>query len=76
MPYVKPLKPFESKFSHAIARRDTLGETMWLNPQDYEELSEREGGPYFTDVEPKKDGVQKEKPKIPSPKSKKKREAK
>jgi len=54
MPYVKPLKPFESKFSHAIARRDTLGEPMWLNPSDYEELSEREGGPYFVDVEPKK----------------------
>jgi len=76
MPYIKPLKPFESKFSHAIARRDTLGESMWLNPPDYEELSEREGGPYFTDVEPKKDGVQKEKSKSPSLKSKKSKEAK
>jgi len=76
MPYVKSLKPFESKFSHAIARRDTLGGTMWLNPPDYEELSGREGGPYFTDVESKKDGVQKEKPKAPSPKHKKNKEAK
>ena len=76
MPCVKPLKPFESKFSHAIARRDTLEEIMWLNPPDYEELSEREGGPYFTEVEPKKDGVQKEKPKTPSPKYKKSKEAK
>ena len=76
MPFIKSLKPFETKYTRSIARSDKLGETMWLNPKDYEELSERVGGPYFTDVEPKKDGVQKEKPKTPLPKYKKKREAK
>jgi len=92
MPYVKPLKPFESKFSHAIARRDTLGETMWLNPQDYEELSEREGGPYFINIDSQiqEGGIQKGgntgspvnpppihlRPKTPPPKYKKNKEAK
>lgn len=76
MPKVKTLKRFETKYDRAIARPEKLGETILLTPRDYKELSEREGGPYFADIESKKDGVRREKQKASSSKHRKSKEVK